>query len=162
MQDLPVDPTLPRHDADFLVDWLAHRDTPCPACGYNLRGLVGPTCPECGRGLRLGVSLSEQVLGAWIATLVALLLPAGFGLYLMVVWSVMFLKNGVRVLSMPPTQLALIAIYLLASVPLSIALIFGRRRFLRWSAAVQLACGGLAWTFLLIAIVMTVDFIQSL
>jgi hypothetical protein len=26
----------------------ADQDVPCPRCGYNLRGLVEPRCPECG------------------------------------------------------------------------------------------------------------------
>src|SRR5689334_1067676 len=30
----------PTHDGDDLA---------CPMCGYNLRGLVDPRCPECGR-----------------------------------------------------------------------------------------------------------------
>ncbi len=28
--------------------FLASQDIPCPKCGYNLRGLVGRCCPECG------------------------------------------------------------------------------------------------------------------
>jgi hypothetical protein len=28
--------------------FLAEHDVPCPRCGYNLRGLGEPLCPECG------------------------------------------------------------------------------------------------------------------
>jgi hypothetical protein len=31
-----------------LFRTLAQQDVPCPACGYNLRGLLRPRCPECG------------------------------------------------------------------------------------------------------------------
>jgi hypothetical protein len=33
---------------DTLRRYLADHDVPCPACGYNLRGLEGEVCPECG------------------------------------------------------------------------------------------------------------------
>ncbi len=36
-----------------LRAFLAGRDAACPRCGYNLRGLVGAECPECGLGLSL-------------------------------------------------------------------------------------------------------------
>ena len=29
-------------------DWVQRRDLPCPVCGYNLRMLHTPRCPECG------------------------------------------------------------------------------------------------------------------
>ena len=35
-------------DADQLKAYLADRDVPCPGCGYNLRGVAEPVCPECG------------------------------------------------------------------------------------------------------------------
>ncbi len=41
-QDSPTD------DADLVRHYLAGRDLPCPRCGYNLRGLGGDGCPECG------------------------------------------------------------------------------------------------------------------
>ncbi len=34
---------------DTLVGFLSERDVACPGCGYNLRGLVGRVCPECGK-----------------------------------------------------------------------------------------------------------------
>src|ERR1043165_104303 len=39
--------------SDALRTFLAERDVPCPKCGYNLRGLSGPTCPECNTLLAL-------------------------------------------------------------------------------------------------------------
>jgi hypothetical protein len=37
----PADSTIPAND-------LVARDVQCPMCGYNLRGLIEPRCPECG------------------------------------------------------------------------------------------------------------------
>jgi hypothetical protein len=36
-----------------LRDFLAARDTPCPSCGYNLKGARGNSCPECGLWLNV-------------------------------------------------------------------------------------------------------------
>lgn len=36
-----------------LTAYLADRDVACPGCGYNLCGLLGTTCPECGRELEM-------------------------------------------------------------------------------------------------------------
>ncbi|MEO1716444.1 MAG: hypothetical protein AAFR76_04970 [Planctomycetota bacterium] len=40
-------------DADQLRAYLAERDVPCPRCGYNLRGVTEPVCPECEFSLTL-------------------------------------------------------------------------------------------------------------
>ena len=45
--------------------YLAGRDAPCPACGYNLRDGGGTECPECGAALGL-----EATLGA-VRTVIA-------------------------------------------------------------------------------------------
>lgn len=42
-------------DDELLRQFLADRDVPCAQCGFNLRGLGGPACPECGMALRLDV-----------------------------------------------------------------------------------------------------------
>ncbi|NUQ67936.1 MAG: hypothetical protein HUU18_06620 [Phycisphaerales bacterium] len=48
-QPPPADPA--------LALYLAERDIPCPnpACGFNLRGLAGSACPECGHELQIGL-----------------------------------------------------------------------------------------------------------
>ena len=40
-------------EAELIREYLAERETPCPACGYNLRGSGGERCPECGHSLEL-------------------------------------------------------------------------------------------------------------
>lgn len=47
----------PPHADPALALYLAERDIPCPnpACGFNLRGLSGSACPECGHELQIGL-----------------------------------------------------------------------------------------------------------
>ncbi len=42
-------------ESELLQTYLAARDEACPACRYNLRGVAGTQCPECGRQLALGL-----------------------------------------------------------------------------------------------------------
>ena len=63
--------------ADLLCRFLADRDAPCPACGYNLRNLQGTRCPECGDELVLKVNVAEPRLAVLIAGLVGLSAGAG-------------------------------------------------------------------------------------
>ncbi|MCC7387843.1 MAG: hypothetical protein IT431_03655 [Phycisphaerales bacterium] len=64
--------------SEMLRAFLAECDEPCPACGYNLRGLTGEACPECGEGLRLRVGMVEPRLGLFVAGLIGLAAGAGF------------------------------------------------------------------------------------
>lgn len=52
-----------------LLDFLQHHDASCPLCGYNLRQLTQPRCPECNQELRLRVGLRRLRLGYLLATL---------------------------------------------------------------------------------------------
>jgi hypothetical protein len=118
-------------DASYLIDWLSARDAQCPLCQYNLRGLTRPVCPECGNHLRLTVSLVDPYLKAWIALVVALLLPAGVGL----IWVFVVAKVG-----MPrgtEAGMFLPVLYQIASVPLAILAVATRRRVQRWSRNAQ-------------------------
>lgn len=65
-------------DLASLRAFLAERDAACPSCGYNLRGLPSPACPECNQALRLQVGLVEPRLGHFIAGLVGLAMGFGF------------------------------------------------------------------------------------
>jgi hypothetical protein len=148
--DSPVVETQRASDETFLRSWLFDRDQPCPLCGYNLRGLSIPRCPESGQLIKLSVALAEPYLKAWVALIVALLLPAGFGL----VFSVLLLfvslpREGLDNVIRDMTSLNLMQgfclLHVLACVPLSVMAIFMRTRFLRCNRGSQTAGVWFSW-----------------
>lgn len=51
-----------------VVSFLARRDLPCPACGYNLRGVTQETCPECAMPLTMeDLRGKGAVMRHWVA-----------------------------------------------------------------------------------------------
>ncbi len=54
-----------------LLAFVAEVDARCPACAYSLAGLTADVCPECGVGLRLGLSRASRSWG-WVFGLVGL------------------------------------------------------------------------------------------
>ncbi len=65
-------------DAELLATLLPARDVPCPACGYNLRGVASPACPECGAQLDVRVGTADPKLGPWLVALLGVALPLGY------------------------------------------------------------------------------------
>jgi hypothetical protein len=63
-------------EQDMLRLHLTERDTPCPGCGYNLRGLAGSVCPECAQEVRLAVALSEPRLGPYLGAVIGVSMAA--------------------------------------------------------------------------------------
>lgn len=71
------------YDADELCRaFLAGRDVPCPACGYNLRNTDVARCPECGGPLELAIATRRPRLGLYSAGVAAIALPLGFAVSL--------------------------------------------------------------------------------
>ena len=68
-------------DDAALLDFVATRDMACPACGYNLRMLNKPSCPECGLPLKLTVGSDEPFKRAWAITLCLNAMIAGMGVF---------------------------------------------------------------------------------
>lgn len=70
----PNAPDLTTADAsradELLLEFLREHDAPCPVCGYNLRALTRPVCPECGQTLSLAVGAPNLRLG-WLMAAVA-------------------------------------------------------------------------------------------
>ena len=54
--------------AATLLEYVRERDVPCPLCGYNLRNLTRPQCPECREDLKLTVGLLKPRFGWFLAT----------------------------------------------------------------------------------------------
>ena len=46
-------------EKDLLLTYLSGRDVECPRCGYNLRNLEKPVCPECREELSLAVGFDK-------------------------------------------------------------------------------------------------------
>lgn len=141
-----------------LIAWLANRNVPCPGCGYNLRGLREPRCPECGSALALSVSIVDPYLKAWATAAACACAMGGIGL----LFVVLLVKEGWP--GPPPGSPGALAMEImipisLAMIPISATLLSARRRFLRrdrgvqWTIAILSAC--------LLAIVLScVAFIQ--
>ncbi len=110
----------------LLLQFLSDRDVACPLCGYNLRGLTSPRCPECGRELQLAVGLTEPYLRAWVALVVVAAASAGIGLLFLGV----FIRYG-----WPggwPWRISdFIFLYFVLTIPCCVLPIIWRRRFLR-------------------------------
>ena len=54
----------------MLLEFVQGRDAECPGCGYNLRNLTKPVCPECREQLKLTVGLVKMRFGLFVITLV--------------------------------------------------------------------------------------------
>lgn len=65
------DPT-DQHPDDIarLLDFVRDRDAACPICGYNLRALTQPVCPECRQPLSLTVGAPHLRFGWFVITII--------------------------------------------------------------------------------------------
>ena len=126
-------------DVSALVEYLRDRDEPCPLCRYNLRGLTGTRCPECGRALRLSVGLVEPLLGPWLLGALPLIGCAGLG-----VFGVIGLAKSGWPDNGEPMGLKSALVMFMGSIPLALGAVIMRRRFLRLPRRWQWMIGGAA------------------
>jgi hypothetical protein len=86
---------------------LSQCDEPCPGCGYNLRGVTGAVCPECGDFLRWPLREAGGKVHWWVGLagmtctymfLVALAASVLWGDWVLSVIAVLFLVDGPRLL----------------------------------------------------------------
>lgn len=146
------------HGHGLMRQFLAERDTPCPGCGYNLRGLTGSACPECNQALQLSVGLVEPRLGAFVAGVVGLGMSLGFCAVMLAWVGTIMLVSPRRG---PPMQdLIPMMIGLGFSLAALTAWVLGRRRWLgrmspiaRWAWAAGASVAGMGCPAWFIAIV---------
>ena len=137
VQPPSLDPAVTATDDQLLLTYVRDRDVDCPLCGYNLRALTVPRCPECGKALKLGVGLAEPFLKAWIACAVAACLSAGTGILIVIV-----LAAGGGTPHFGSVFEAVSFFSFVAMIPVAAVILMRRRWFLRQSRSKQilLAC----------------------
>ena len=143
MSDLIADEPAGVPETRLLTEYLATRDAACPLCGYNLRGLTSPRCPECGRRLRLSIGLTEPYLGAWVLMAAATCAAGGTGVFftLMVAaagWPQVYGSEAKTFF------LNIALLYFMASIPVAVAVVVARRRLMRLKTDAQWT---IAWFF---------------
>lgn len=131
--------TEPNRDNQFLADWLADRDEPCPACGYSLLACTANNCPECGTPLKLAVSMEDPSPGGWLLAVIACALAAGFDLVASVIF-VVGMSFILIVEGIPPGMpwgflAAMLATILVPGVLCVIGLVLLLRKRKRWRVA---------------------------
>jgi hypothetical protein len=134
---MPNEQQAPPTDDQRLLDFLVNRSIPCPACGYDLRNLTTPTCPECRQPLYLTVGVRTLRFGLF---LLAATLPLAAGLV-----GVML---GIAILwherTAPPETLAALAFLLLSGAG-GLCMVAARKSFILQRQAIQLTCGLTIW-----------------
>jgi hypothetical protein len=117
----------------LLLEFLRDHDAACPLCGYNLRTLRRPVCPECGQELVLTVGAARVRIG-WLMAAVAPGFFSGIAAVFLLVPIVARVAFGDGRMSWP---LVWIDLFGACSGAFAVALAAKRHRFLALPRATQ-------------------------
>jgi len=141
-----AEPDAPAADeTELLLAFLRDRDAACPACGYNLRNLTRPVCPECREDLALQVGYQKPRIGPIVATIAPSIFSGICG--------VIMLLPLMMAPSPPPPPLGayLLDLFGLSSGLFGAGVFFFRHRFLRQSHTAQMVWAAVTWTIHVLA-----------
>ena len=129
---------------DLLLEFVHERDVACPRCGYNLRNLSRPVCPECEEPLRLHVT-------AYKPNLLWLLLTLAPGAFCAIAFLI-FLFVAIVIESPPPyPEVILTVSFIFLSGLFAVLLAVFARKFIRLSASAQALWMLIVWSINLLA-----------
>jgi len=133
----PTSPREPR-ETELLLQFLHERDHDCPRCGYNLRNLTQPVCPECRESLILKIGI-QRVRLLWLLLALA---PSIFCAIAVGLGVVMSILHGP-----PPADLEAVLVILFLMFSGSLGVILGIRHtwFLRLSDSAQIGIAVATW-----------------
>jgi hypothetical protein len=124
----------------MLLEFLGAYDSPCPVCGYNLRGLKRPVCPECRQDLVLAVGVKRLRLFWLLATLAPGFFSgiAAFFVFVMIV---------IHLVAIGSTWAIIVAVdsFGWCSGIVAVVIAWRRTRFLAQPVARQRLCAILMW-----------------
>ncbi len=129
-------------DADtLLLEFVRDRDAPCPLCGYNLRNLPTPTCPECRETLSLTVGVRKLRFGWLLVTVIPSAFSGIAAVFLLIPLTIsVFVQGGPA-----PWQLFGVDAFGWVSGLAALVLVKYRYAFLRLPQAVQRLWAAMAW-----------------
>jgi hypothetical protein len=124
-----------------LLEYLRGRDVLCPLCGYDLRDLTEPRCPECRQDLALTVGVTRLRFGWLIVTIIPSMFSGiAAGLLLIPMLGVLF-TGGERA----PWPIVAAEIFGWLSTIAALLLLHKRYLFLRQPQAAQCGWAVGAW-----------------
>lgn len=137
----------PPHDAEeLLLQFVTERDATCPLCGYNVRNLTRPVCPECRQRLELRVGVAQISIGWYLAALI----PCAFSGIAAVLLTAMIVASVLGG-GHPPPFLYVTLVFGWLSGIVGGLLIANRLRFLQQARSAQRTWAMLMWTIHILA-----------
>lgn len=137
---IPIMFTNDENDADeLLLSFVRNRDHPCPRCGYNLRNLTRPVCPECKEPLLLKVGVQKLKL----VCLLLAIAPGMFCLIALGIFLIMSMRFGGP--GIMRLEEALTLVFMAVSGIVAIGLAARTRAFLRLTDPTQAMWMILIW-----------------
>lgn len=126
---------------ELLLRFLAEHEARCPACGYELHGLVEARCPECKQALELTVGMPRPRVTLFVLALI----PSAFSLMcaalLFTLMIIAFVNEGAP----PPAGLMVLDAFGFLSGLVGVTMIARPYVFLGQTRARQLNAVSLAW-----------------
>lgn len=117
-------------------------DAPCPACGYNLRGLTHPVCPECEHDLVLTIGLARPRLGWLLVALVPGMFSGVAGLLLSGLIFFVAIIEG----DLAPPGIVLLALFGVGSGASALAMAYSRHKLMVRPVAAQQKLAAITWS----------------
>ena len=141
----------------LLLGYVRGRDVECPKCGYNLRNLTRPVCPECREELRLTVGLVKARFAWFVATLIPGAFSGICAFLLLIPITLSSLLGGGPV----STPMILLDAFGWSSGLFAIGLFMARHRFLLLPRNRQIAWASVMWAIHLgaFAVVLAIPFL---
>jgi hypothetical protein len=144
----------PDEDDALLIHFVKHRDVQCPRCGYNLRALSQPRCPECREPLQLQVGAVPAGIGLFVMSII----PGAFsGICAFILMIPMIMVPATGGGAPPPLEFVLLDAFGWLSGLVAVAIYVARHRFVRLPRSAQIFWAILIWGVHLIAFGVLVD-----
>ena len=141
---------------ELLLQFLEGRSLPCPRCGYDLRDLTRPVCPECGEELALTVGRRHSNYELLIATLApGIFSGIAAGLLLVPVAYLAFARS-----LRAPLEIVVLDLFGLTSALGSLVLFRRRREFMSQPRRRQVLWLVATWAIHITALVAFIAYVQ--